>query len=417
MKKGAQIEDIIVFLVTILLVLSALVYFVYFKTGVVPVYKPPQKIEPAKKSVIPTGTFFIYPEKQPEKQLPFNFFVKKTYAQSKKLKPNKNIETYIFYDYPDLSNIETNEVQFTFQGKNLTNSNDRFYFIYILYPLERDWKVFYFSTKYFNLPKGYNRYLLIVSAVNQNDEYDPSPAYLFFTTKISPYFKDVSLSPQGNKLTLYLYNNTNKEINITNWKIVSSQGIYSVPEGVNYVDPDYKYKKEKIILPPYGKAKIIATSSPLGFSFRINKCLGYFLNLRRDVVQFVDYVPYYCKYFSRNELFNLRKQGYSIKCLDFLSSISCPPRPQVLKTIEYDSKCMNLIDNLYSYKGCYYNNLNSPDFLAKDWLIFIQTPTTTIYVTSTNRYKEIPKTLYETRYEEIRLYDENNLLVNNYIYY
>jgi hypothetical protein len=47
--------------------------FYIFKTGVVPVYKPPQKIEPASKGVVPTGTFFKYPEEK----LPFNFFLKK----------------------------------------------------------------------------------------------------------------------------------------------------------------------------------------------------------------------------------------------------------------------------------------------------------------------------------------------------
>jgi len=413
MKKVGQLEDIIVFLVTIFLILSALVYFLYFKTGVVPVYKPPQKIEPASKGVVPTGTFFKYPEEK----LPFNFFLKKTYAESKKLKPNKKIETYIYHDYLDLNNLETNIVKFTFEGKNWENPKDRFYFNYILYPLDKNWKTSYSNTQYFYLPKGYYRYFLIVSAVNQNGEYDPSPAYVSFITKISPYFKDIYLSPRGDKLTLYLNNNTNKEIKITNWKIVSSQGIYSIPQGVNYVDPDYKYKKEDIILPPYGKAKIIATSSPLGFSFRINKCFRYFLNLRKDVEKFVDSAPYYCKYFTREELFNLRKQGYSIKCLDFLSRISCPPKPQDLEKMAGDTKCMNLLDNLYTYKGCYYNNLNSQDFLTKDWIIFIPTPTTTLYVTSTLSYKEVYKNLYETRYEEIRLYDDKNLLVNSYIYY
>jgi len=413
MEKKGQIEDIIVFLVTILLILSALVYFLYFKTGVVPVYKPPKEIEPAQKGIVPKGTFFKYPEEK----LPFKFFLKKTYAQSKKLKPNKKIETYIHHDYFDLNNIETNIVKFVFEGKNFENPKERFYFLYILYPLERDWRASYSNTKYFYLPKGYYRYFLIVTAVNKNGEYDPSPAYLSFNTKISRYFKDISISPRGDKFTLYLNNNTNKEINITNWRIVSSQGVYLIPKGVNYVDPDYKYKKEDIILPPYGKAKIIATSSPLGFSFRTNKCFKYFLNLRRDVEKFVDYIPYYCKYFSREELFNLRKQGYSINCLDFLKRISCPPRYKDLEKIVYDSKCMKLIDDLFTYKGCYYNNLNQPDFLTKNWIIFIPTPTTTIYETSTLRFKEIYKNLYQTRYEEIRLYDNKNLLVNTYIYY
>jgi hypothetical protein len=82
-----------------------------------------------------------------------------------------------------------------------------------------------------------------------------------------------------------------------------------------------------------------------------------------------------------------------------------------------DTRCTNLLDNLYTYKGCYYNNLNAQDFLTKDWVIFIPAPTTTIYVTSTLSYKEVYKNLYETRYEEIRLYDDKNLLVNSYIYY
>jgi len=413
MKRGAQIEDILVFLVTIFLILSAFFYFIYFKTGIVPTYHPPEKIGPAEKGVVPTGTFFRYPKEK----LPYNFLLKKVFASSKKYKPNKNIETYIYHDYLDLNKIETNVVKFTFQGKNLKNPKDKFYFIYMLYPIDKEWNVSYSNTKYFYLPKGYNWYFLIVSAVNQNEEYDPSPAYVSFATKISPYFKDISLYPKGDKLTLYLSNTTNKNINITNWKIVSSQGIFLIPRGVDYIDPNYKYKEEDIILPPYGKAKIIATTSPLGFSFRINKCFGYFLNLRSDLKKFVDYIPYFCKSFSKNELFNLRKQGYSIKCLDFIKRLSCPPKPLDLEKMISDPKCMKLLENLYTYHGCYYANINSEDFITKNWIIFIPTPTTTIYDTVTSRFKETYKNLYETRYEEIKIYDDKNLLVNSYIYY
>ncbi len=412
MKSRGQLEDILTFFAVIFLILSALVYFVYFKTGVIPVYKPEREIKPAEKGIVPTGTFFIYPKKQ----TPY-LFLKIANAEKLKLKPNKNIETYIYYEYPDLNNIETNEVRFRFEGKNIKDPNDRFYFMYILFPLDKEWQTTYFNEKYFYLPKGHNRYFLIVIAVNDKNEYDPSPAFISFTTKISPYFRDISIWPQGDKITLYINNYSNKEIDITNWKIISSNGIFTVPQGVKFVDPDFKYVKENIILPPYGRAKIIATSSPLGFSFRINKCFKFFLNLRNDVRKFVDFIPYYCKYFTNKELFDLRKQGFSINCLDFLRRFPCGPSFKDLDKIRNDSRCLNFIDSLFTYRGCYYNSINDKDFLTNYWIIFITTPTTTIYSPTTSKYLEVYKNLYETSYEEIKLYDNLNLLVNKYIYY
>ncbi|GIW67322.1 MAG: hypothetical protein KatS3mg096_190 [Candidatus Parcubacteria bacterium] len=94
-------------------------------------------------------------------------------------------------------------------------------------------------------------------------------------------------------MSLTLTNNTNKEINITNWQIRTSNLIFTIPKGVKDFNPDQnKRKEENIILPPYGRAVFYAvysspTSSstglpfqniplsPFGVNFLGNQCFAY----------------------------------------------------------------------------------------------------------------------------------------------
>lgn len=156
MKQKGQIEDIIVFFALILIILSAFVYYFYFKTGSVPVLRPRTEIKPAEKGVVPPGTFFPKPK---EKKFPF-ILIKFSYAQDFKppidiaLKPNKNIETFIHHKYKDLTNIEDNKIEFKLSAINKENIKDKFYFAYLLLPLNKNWQILKANKLIFELPKN-----------------------------------------------------------------------------------------------------------------------------------------------------------------------------------------------------------------------------------------------------------------------
>lgn len=404
MKKKAQIEDIIVFFALIIIIFSALIYYFYFKTGTVPVLRPRKEIKPAEKSIIPPGTFF--PEKKEEKKLPFILF-KTTYAQVLKpqigisLKPNKNIETYISHKYKNLINIEDNKINFKLNAKNIENPNDKFYFAYLILPINKNWQILKSENLVLELPKKQQYYILIVTAINSKNEYDPTPLSLIFRTNISNYFKDVKITSISKGELIKLKNFSSQEIDISDWRIVSSLVNFLLPQAVKFVDPYKFYKRENIILKPGEEIKIIASSSPLGINFKANKCFNYFLPIYSNLKNVLEKTNFFCDKLSKEELFELHKSGYSLNCILTLEKAGCTGLSEKdLQQIKGDLKCLNFALSKWSYKNCYENNKDKNDFLLPIWYVFLPV-----------------KSLYLPRYEEIKLLDKNGLLVDKYIIY
>lgn len=402
MNKKAQIEDILLFFALVIIIFSAFIYYFYFKTGKVPVLKPRKEIKPAEKSVIPPGIFFPKKEK-----LPFLNIMKVSEASVFKInlgtttKPNKNLETSIKHKYKNLNYLETNEVEFELEGKNLKNPNEKIHFAYLLIPIENNWKVLKSNKLKITLPKKPQIYILLVSSLNEKNEYDPSPYVLIFSVNVSKYFNDIKITSLQNRNIIRIKNFSQNTINITNWKIVSSLGNFVIPQGVEFVEPSGNYIKKDIVLNPGEEVKIIASSSPLGFSFKINKCFAYFLKSKPSIKKFLDNIPNICDKFSKEELLELRKGKYSLNCILVLEKAGCTGIQEKDYTlIKNDISCLNLINARFNYQSCYEKNKNNIDFIQKNWYIFIPT-----------------NFFYYPRYEEIRLLDENGLLVNKYIIY
>ncbi len=402
MKKKAQIEDILSFFAIILIILSAFVYYFYFKTGSVPILKPRTEIKPAEKGVVPPGTFFPKPKKE---KLPFILF-DLSYAQVLKpqigipLKPNKDIETSISHQYKDLTNLEHYKINFKLSAKNLKDPNDKFYFVYLLLPINKEWQILKSNNLVLELPKRQQYYLLLVTAVNSKNEYDPTFIGLIFRTNISPYFQDIKITSLG-KDTIKLKNFSQKDISITNWKITSSIGDFLIPQGVEFINPDRLYKKENIILKPNEEAKIMVGNSPLEVNFKANRCFNYFLKTYPDLKKILEKTDFVCEKLSKEELLEMRKQGYSLNCILALEKAGCSGLDQRnLEKIKNDLRCLNFIYSKWNYRTCYENYKNKENFTLPIWYIFLPV-----------------KKLYLPRYEEIKIFDENGLLVDKYVIY
>jgi hypothetical protein len=323
-------------------------------------------------------------------------------AQKQTLKPNRSLETYILKG-PDF-NLESNYAEFEFKGINLRNPNDNIYFQIKLLPFDVKWENVYSSKKvYYSLPKGSYKATLMVRAVNYKNQYDPTPAYYTFKVNISKFYNDVSIYPSFDGLSLTLTNNSNQEIKITNWQIKTSMVYFKIPKAIKDFHPDpFLRKEEDIILQPYGRAIIIASSSPLGYNFLGNQCFNY-LNDLFDI----RYPVYFCDRlgYDREEIFNLVLSGkISQKCAFLLNNLGCGPLSKLdYKNLQEDLECLNLAVNFYNYSSCYNRNRNNKDFFAKEWRVYFDP-------------KPFTK-MFQTRFEKIRLEDENGLLVNEYKFY
>lgn len=189
-------------------------------------------------------------------------------------------------------------------------------------------------------------------------------------------------------------------VNISNWQIISSLGNFIIPQGVEFVDPYRIYEKKDIVLKPQKEIKIIATSSPLEINFKANKCFNYLFQTYPQLNKFLEKTRFACDKLSKEELFELRKLGYSLDCILVLEKAECNgPSYKNLEKIKNDLKCLNFINSRWNYRTCYENRKDEKDFLL-NWYIFLPV-----------------KKLYFFRYEEIRLVDEKGLLVDKYIIY
>lgn len=401
MKQAGQLENLFIGIISILLILSLIIYYFQFKTGTIPIFKTKKTIEPAEKGVIPKGTFFK------EQKLPY-LFLKFTYAQNnkkdnKKYKPNKNLETYIISPKSFIL-LEDNKVDLIVNGQNKVNSLEKLYFQYKIYPLHKDWQNLYGKQKRILLPNGVNFYTIYVRAINKNLEVDPTPAISYFYTNISKFFKYLDIEVNYKKDKIIIRNKSKESINVNNWRIKSSKVNFYLSKAVKDVNPNLQTKLEEIILDP-GERLIIFSSkeSPLGFNFKINKCFPYLAELRQELKQLLKNFYFPCQKFNKGELFNLKNEyKLSNNCLNILEKISCSgPKFKDWEKIGFDSNCYRFFENNFTYYGCYQNKKNDQDFYLRDWLIFIP-----IYKNFTN-----------DRYDEIKIYDQNNLLVNKKIIY
>jgi hypothetical protein len=424
MSKKGQLESIIYFVVFILLILTLIIYYFQFKTGTVPVFRPKKNIEPASKGVLPPGTFFqneFEQEKNNKQKLPYLIITPSYAKENKKYINNKNLETHLINPQQKITILEDNTFDLIVNGENKKNPLDKIYFQYQIKPLDSHWQNLYSKTKKIVLPKGNNLYTLYVRSVNKNLEVDPTPAKVYIYTKISNYFKDISIEINSQRNLLILKNNSQKEINVSQWRIISSKVNFLIPQAVKDVNPHLEKRWEDIILSKNNRLIIYplyATTadflpknfkypyplqSPLGFNFRVNKCFRYLMNNFPDLKQYIRYYNFPCDKLSKNEILNLRLNfKISNNCAKVLENLSCSgPKPEDWLKINYDSNCYRIFENRFTYNGCYQNKKNDKDFYLNDWLIFVP-----IFDTFTN-----------LKYDKIEIYDNQLLLVNRKFIY
>ena len=331
------------------------------------------------------------------------------------------IDTFIVSGPPVFN--ESNQVTFKFEAKDYSNKSKYFNFQVMLWPLEKKWENFYGNSKTYYLPKEEKFYIFKVRAVNDKGFYDLTPATYYFFTKISKFYNDVSIRTSWDGLELTLINDTQKEIKITGWQILTSKIRFIIPKGVKDFHPDpFKRIEEDIVLPPYGRAVIravysSATSAPIGLrdiplspyniNFLGNKCFFYLDST---------YPSNYCDSLvkSYDEILNMVLRGQiSRKCAELLQYFDCDGKYLLKKVYQIeDWRCQALVEDWHNYNSCYSRNRDKPDFFGKEWRIYFD-PRSEI-----DKFERRPlPTIFNQKFEQIKLYDEKGLLVNQYTIY
>lgn len=134
-----------------------------------------------------------------------------------------------------------------------------------------------------------------------------------------------------------------------------------------------------ILLPPGGRAIVTTGSSPIGTSFRINKCSGYFeqfQNFKPELsLSCPDPAEEFDDFFKENSVTTLDKneEAYDI-CRDFVWSIpQCSLYRKDLREVKprLHEACQSFVRTTLSYQGCLSGHRFDSDFYQDEWHVYI----------------------------------------------
>lgn len=218
----------------------------------------------------------------------------------------------------------------------------------------------------------------------------------------SPYAKDIVVSransyasdPNAEYILIETSASSARTITITGWTLESrATGIRAQIGGAAPIPLLGGVSTElPISLAPQSRVYITTGRSPIGSSFRLSTCTGFFEQYQNFDPELERSCPN-----PRDELFSHpEKAGNNSACIDFIDRVrSCE---LYTSDIPYDvgTQCRSFIQNDLTYNGCVALHRNDTDFTRNEWRIFL------------NRQQE----LWNNTHDQIRLYDESGKLVS-----
>jgi len=225
--------------------------------------------------------------------------------------------------------------------------------------------------------------------------------------KQSPYAGMVSLSvgrakdSDENKeyVTLKTSKSVEGRITISDWRIESTVSLIGTTlGGAAYLPYSGQVNQETpLALGPNTTVYVVSGRSPIGASFRVNSCTGYF-------AQFQEFNPDLKKECPSAEI----ELETSINadfvpnesCLNFVEDIDRCELTLTSVPVEVGGACQDFIFNELTYNGCVQSHKSDPDFYKNEWRVYL------------DRDQE----LWKSSNERIRLLDENGLVVDAITY-
>lgn len=231
--------------------------------------------------------------------------------------------------------------------------------------------------------------------------------------KRSPYYGKVSFSyvanlnssdPSSEYISLYLNLTDKEKINITGWKFVSEKSGNYVTIGKASVLPyPSSYKNYGDVIVHQGDTvHIIKGFSPIGISFRDNKCTGYLAKQR----SFYPYLSQSCPAAQSEDLpkfsDNLDRED---ECVDLIKQVPACTDPSTYINFArlpdtVTESCKTYLREKLNYNTCVDTHFGDTDFPGHTWYVYLN----------------IFGPLWRSRNEKIILYDNAGLIVSSIEY-
>ena len=216
---------------------------------------------------------------------------------------------------------------------------------------------------------------------------------------VSHYISSAGALDPGNEyVEVSVAQNAGVPINLSEWKLVSdATGSFAViPRGTETPTSGIVNAAEDIVLIPGARAIVISGRSPIGASFRENKCIGYFSTFQK----FYPSLPLNCPNPS-DELIVYYGPGY-IRDTACIAAVDKIARCQVALTPPpgLSSACQSFVVNYLNYNGCVQAHRNDANFAGNTWRIYLGRTTP----------------MWRTKYEVVKLLDSNGKTVEAFSY-
>lgn len=207
-----------------------------------------------------------------------------------------------------------------------------------------------------------------------------------------------SSDPKNEYIEIGVAQNASIPVDISGWTLKSDASSNSVmiPRGSETPTSGIVNAAQDIILTAGERAIIISGQSPIGASFRENKCIGYFSTFQ----QFYPSLPQNCPTPS-DELTANYGSGYigDASCIDYVNKLS---RCQVVLSppVTVSGSCQSFLVKYLNYNGCMAAHKNDADFKGSAWRVYLGRTTA----------------MWRTQHEVVKLLDINGKTVDAFSY-
>ena len=207
-----------------------------------------------------------------------------------------------------------------------------------------------------------------------------------------------SADARNERTEISIASNTRVPVDLSGWRLLSDASGKSstIPRGTEIPTSGTINAVEDIVLSPGIRAIVSSGPSPIGASFRENKCIGYFSAFQK----FSPSLPQNCPDPS-DELSSKYGTGYinDPTCIDAVDKIA---RCQVALTppVSVSNTCQSFIIKYFNYNGCVEAHRNDADFLGTTWRIYLG--------------RDTP--LWRAKHEIVKLLDGNGKTVDAFSY-
>ena len=214
-------------------------------------------------------------------------------------------------------------------------------------------------------------------------------------SSFSPLKDKIHLNRNYEYLTLRIDSTVKEKIRITGLtlKSAASGAVAQIGQGTYLYLPNANPQQD-IYATGNDVLYIITGRSPLGVSFHINKCMGYF----NQNQSFNPYLSTNCP-LIKNEPLPKAPNNLNDQCLDYIDQFSAC-RTFTKGLLELSPECNNFLIEKTNYNYCQLNHKNDKDFFAADWRIYLARD----------------ETLWKSKREIIELLDQNGKLIDSVSY-